>query len=213
MSKVTKIIKNDIDWTAIKNECRTTVNKEGTEKEPSDSFKKKLLISEHSPIRMGHILFAWDSIKSWVATHFARHWLGWDKWISTQRNDRTNTKVDRNKAPQDTEVMMHVNSNIQALINVSRFRLCFGASPETREKMEDLKIVVKEDADEFVSDVMVPNCIYRMGCPEPTMCDEHFFVKFLNYCKENDLPLNTIQQRYDAYNKMFYELHAEKEAV
>lgn len=31
--------------------------------------------------------------------------------------------------------------------------------------------------------------------------DEYF--KFLTYCNENNLPLNTIQQRYDAYNKFF----------
>lgn len=207
MKKETKILKNDIDWTAIKNECRTTVNKNGTENEPTEIFKRKLLISEHSPIRIGHILFAWDSIKSWVSVHFARHWLGWDKWVGTQRNDRTDTGIDRNKAPQDTEVMMHVNANPQALINVGRFRLCYGASPETREKMEDLKMTIREDADKYVSDVIVPNCVYRAGCPEFTMCEEKFWIKFLEYCKEHNLPLNTIQQRYDAYNQMFYETH------
>lgn len=188
------------DWIEIKNECRNTVNKEPTDNAPSKEFKKKLLISEHSPIRLLEVKWRWASIKSWVATHFARHWLGWDKWIGTQREDRTG--IDRNKSTQDTLVPMDIKANAQALINVSRYRLCYQASDETREHMEDLKAAIK-DYEPELSDVMVANCIYRCGCPEFQPCG--VWGKFLKYCKDNNLPLNTIQQRYDAYNKMFYE--------
>ena len=40
------------DWKRVKNHCRTTVGKEFTENEPTEEFKKKLLISEHTPIRL-----------------------------------------------------------------------------------------------------------------------------------------------------------------
>ena len=201
----TRIINTNIDWKTIKNECRTTMNKDGTDIEPTEEFKKKLLISEHSPIRLGTILFAWDSIKSWIAVHFSRHWLGWGKRISTQRPDRTG--VDRDKAPQDTLVQMHVDANIQALINVGKVRLCYQASKETREKMEDLKVTIHNEVDEYVSNVLVPNCIYRGGCSEFHCCG--LYPKFLKWCRKvkniEDSELFNIQKRYDLYNEWFYE--------
>ena len=164
---LTKITKVNADWTDVKNECRNTVNKEATEKEPTIDFKKKILISEHSPIRLIEIKWRWEGIKSWISVHFARHWLGWDKWISTQRNDRTG--VDRDKSPQDTPVNYDGKGNAQALINVARFRLCNSAHPETRAYMEDLKESIHEFEPEL-SDVMQRNCIYRGGCPEFNPC-------------------------------------------
>lgn len=209
MSYDTQIIKKDIDWVAVKNECRTTVNKGFTESEPSEKFKKEILIAEHSPIRLMSITFSWSRIKSWVSVHFARHWLGWDKWISTQRSDRTN--ANRDNAPQDTLVKMDVKANPQALINVGRFRLCYQASPETREKMEDLKIAIHDEADEYIANVIVPNCVYRCGCPEQSCC--RFFKIFKKWCANNgkSFDWSDIQSRYDAYNEWFYSAHQRKE--
>ena len=195
---LTKITKVNADWTDVKNECRNTVNKEATEKEPTIDFKKKILISEHSPIRLIEIKWRWEGIKSWISVHFARHWLGWDKWISTQRNDRTG--VDRDKSPQDTPVNYDGKGNAQALINVARFRLCNSAHPETRAYMEDLKESIHEFEPEL-SDVMQRNCIYRGGCPEFNPCPY-----WKNFCEEHKGEnLLDIQTRYDLANKDFYE--------
>lgn len=195
---MTKITKVNADWTDVKNECRNTVNKEATEKEPTIDFKRKILISEHSPIRLIEIKWRWEGIKSWISVHFARHWLGWDKWISTQRNDRTG--VDRDKSPQDTPVNYDGKGNAQALINVARFRLCNSAHPETRAYMEDLKESIHEFEPEL-SDVMQRNCIYRGGCPEFNPCPY-----WKNFCeKHKGENLLDIQTRYDLANKDFYE--------
>ena len=137
----TKIIKKCCDWKLVKNECRNTVNKDFTDHEPTSKFKEKLLLAEHSPINIIRIHFRWEGIKSWISVHFARHWLGWLKWISTQRTDRTG--VNRDKASQDTPVNMDVEADAQALINVGRVRLCYQASTETREYAEDLKVSIK----------------------------------------------------------------------
>lgn len=91
---LTQITKVNTDWLDVKNECRSTVNKTNSDIEPTSDFKTNLLVSEHSPIRLLDIKWRWEGIKSWISVHFARHWLGWDKWISTQRDDRTG--VDRN---------------------------------------------------------------------------------------------------------------------
>ena len=192
-----------MDWTEIKNECRHTTNKEDTDIPATKEFKKKALIAEHSPIRLGRIKWRWEGIKSWISVHFARHWLGWEKFVSTQRTDRTG--VDRDANRQDTPVNMDIEANPQALINVSRWRLCFQAASETREHMEDLKISIAADAhEEEISNVMVPNCVYRGGCPEFAMCQRRFWIIFTNWCKVNNKSINTIQKRYDAYNEFFY---------
>ena len=163
----TTIEEANIDWKLVKNLCRNTMNKDSTGIEPCDDFIKKILIAEHSPIRVIRIRWNWKDIKSWISVHFARHWLGWNKWISTQRTDRTG--IERNNLPQDAKVDMVVEANAQALINVSRVRLCYQAANETREYMEDLKdsIYIK---DKNLSNVLVPNCVYRGGCSEITPC-------------------------------------------
>lgn len=193
----TQIQKVDCDWLDAKNECRNTVNKEATDVEATTEFKKKLLISEHSPIRLLTLKWRWEGIYSWVSVHFARHWLGWDKWVSTQRSDRTG--VDRNKQPQDTKVNMDIKANAQSLINVARFRLCFQASPETRACMEDLKLKVSEVEPE-IADVMVPNCVYRCGCPEFKSCG--YWERFVSSVENKD-DLLDVRKRYDLYNEFF----------
>lgn len=198
-----EIKKIDADWKEIKNECRNTINKEYTDKEPSKDFIRKLLISEHSPIRLATIKWRWEGIKSWVSVHFSRHWLGWDKFITTQRTDRTG--IDRNKSPQDTHVNMDVKANAQALINVSRWRLCYQASQETREEMEKLKKAIRDAGQEEIALCMQPNCVYRGGCPEMKSCGywDKVLRKIKNYGFYEDV--SDIEYRYGMADKIFYE--------
>jgi hypothetical protein len=84
------------------------------------------------------------------------------------------------------------------LIDTSRKRLCYQADPETRKHMEDLKVTLY-DVESEISDVMVPNCVYRGGCPEMKNCG--FYEKL---CEKYELGRN-IQERYDIYNIDFYE--------
>ena len=194
-TKINELINN---WTRIKNHCRTTVNKEFTENEPKENFKKKLLISEHSPIRLLEVDWSWRNIPYWVSTELSRHKN--EKFISTQRTDRTG--VNRSELPQGSLVNFDGYANAQNLIDIARKRLCYQATNEARELVESLKIELQNDEKEL-SGVLVPNCIYRGGCPEFTPCG--YYGKFLKYCNDNNLQINTIQQRYDAYNKFFYE--------
>lgn len=191
----TKILKIKGDWQEVVDDCRVTVGKDALGKEPSRKFKREILISEHSPIRSISIKWKWANIPSWVATHFSRH--KWECFIKTQRTDRTGT--DRNKMPQDAPVIMSGDANIQHLIDTARKRLCRMASRETRKYMEDLKKAIHEVQPE-IADVLVPNCVYRCGCPEPNGCKwfDHMATKYLN------LTSTDIQHRYDTYNEVFY---------
>jgi hypothetical protein len=192
------------NWVRIKNACRTTVNKKHTDNEPTSGFKIKLLISEHSPIRLFRVNWLWDSIKSWVSVHFARHHVGIEKFISTQRTDRTG--VDRDELPQGTLVNFEGEANAQALIDIARKRLCFQSSMETRGYMEDLKINIKLTETEL-ADVLVPNCIYRCGCPEFEEC--RFWGNFVK--THTDCDLLNIENRYRCYNRDFYKRMSEED--
>ena len=191
----TEIIKIKGSWEEIANDCRTTVGKSELGKEPSLKFKREILISEHSPIRSMAVKWQWVNIPSWVATHFSRH--KWECFIKTQRSDRTG--VDRNKLPQDAPVIMTGEANTQNLIDTARKRLCRLASRETRKYMEDLKKSIKIREPE-ISDVLVPNCVYRGGCPEPNGCG--WYQAMIE--KHPKLASTDIQERYDEYNRVFY---------
>ena len=184
------------DWKRVKNHCRTTVNKEFTDNEPSDDFKKQLLISEHSPIRLIEIDWSWKNIKYWVSTEWSRH--KFEKFISSQRNDRQ-SNYDRNKAPQDSLVNFDGYANMQNLIDTCRKRLCYCATPEARELAEDLKKTLPRE----LGNVLVPNCIYRCGCPEFKPCG--YYARFIKWCFNNYKDLDDIKERYDAYNEYFYK--------
>lgn len=155
-------------WEEVANRARTTVSKGELGKEPSDNFKKRILMAEHSPIRGLIYCFKISNVKSWVATHFVRHHVGVEKWVSTQRTDRMG--VNRDELPQGEEVTMELEANAQALINMSRKRLCSQASSETREVMQAIKKEVSE-RDEFLARVMVKECVYRGFCPEMKSCN------------------------------------------
>lgn len=203
----TKITKVYFDWKDVKNKCRTTVNKGSSDKDATRTFKENLLISEHSPIRIIKISWLWESIKSWITVHYARHHIGCEKWVSTQRTDRTG--VNRDESTQDTPVRMEMEANAQALINIGKVRLCYQASKETREYMENLKKTIREIGEDgkILSNVIVPQCIYRCGCSE-LFGDCKFFHTFKKYAIDHGYAegdLFDIKTRYKIYNQMFYK--------
>ena len=57
------------DWIRVVNAARRTWGKKPINKEPSDLFKKKILLAEHSPIRLLEYDFTWEDIKQWVTVH------------------------------------------------------------------------------------------------------------------------------------------------
>lgn len=192
-----------LDWKRVKNHCRTTVNKEFTDIEPSEDFKRKLIISEHSPIRLLEIDWSWKDIPSWVSVHWTRH--KHEKFVSTQRDDRKDHTVSRSDMPQGTPVDMDNYANAQQLIDIFRKRLCYQASPETRELAEDFKMALHKECPEL-SDALVPNCVYRCGCPEFQECG--YFRRFSKWANEQGEPRPSplrIQGRYDLYNEFFWE--------
>lgn len=154
-------------WRDVADSARTTIGLDPASKEVKASWRKQILLAEHSPIRQISFKWKWLDIPYWVSVHFVRHWLGILHFVKTSRTDRTGTP--REKLPQDNPVNHECEANLQALINISRKRLCNQASPETRLAWQ--QVVAKiGDIDPAVGSVLVPECIYRGFCPEFYPC-------------------------------------------
>lgn len=164
-----KITVTDIggSYRDVADAARTTIGLEEGTKEVSESYMYKMYKAEHSPIRLREFKIVIENCPTWVATHFVRHHIGVEKFVSTQRTDRTG--IDRNKLPQDQPVRLQMNCNAQAMINISRKRLCNQASKETREIW---KMVIEKlkKIDRPLADCCVPECVYRGHCPELKGC-------------------------------------------
>lgn len=158
-------------WKRVLNAARLTAGKKPLDKEPSNKWKRKMLLAEHSPIRLVEYDGIWDFIKMWVTTHLVRHHVGVEKFVSTQRTDRNPDlmNLDRDDIPQGLENTMMISANAQGLINMSRKRLCSCASTETRQAWKALLEEIKK-VDPILVEKCAPECIYRGFCPEFDKC-------------------------------------------
>lgn len=184
-------------WRRVKNHCRTTDNKDFTGKDATDTFKKKILFSEHSPIRLLEFDWTWENIKYWVSTEWSRH--KFEKFISTQRNDRQKN-YDRNEAPQGAFVKFDGYANMQNLIDAWRKRLCFQATNEARQLAEDFKMKLHE-THPIEADILVPHCVYR-GCCSECFNGCGFWDRLTKDWSKEDI--TDINKRYQKYNEWFY---------
>lgn len=157
-------------WNRVLNAARRTIGKKPLDKEPSNSWKAKILLAEHSPIRLLEYDWTWSNIKQWVSTHLIRHHEGVEKFVHSQRGERRSLLEEygidtRDKLPQGALNDMDMTANAQALINISRKRLCSCASKETREAWRQVKKEIAKK-DPILASKMVPECLYRGFCPE-----------------------------------------------
>lgn len=88
-------------------------------------------------------------------------------------------------------------ANAQSIINISRKRMCFQASKETREAWREFldELEIKEPELRLCC---VPEGIYRGGCPEFKNCGHcgNFLVKL------NIKTFLDIEKRYEEYLKV-----------
>ena len=162
-----KLIKRAGTWADVYEAALFTVGKTSLGRMPNDVWKEKILTAEHSPIRLLWFTFEVKGIPYWVMNHLTRHKIGVEFFVKTQRTDKTG--IDRNSLRQDNPVNLLININAQALINISRKRLCKKASPETREVWMKL-IDELRDYEPILASKCVPECQYRQKCPEFEPC-------------------------------------------
>lgn len=165
-----------VGWDVALADALWTVHKEPTGKEPSDTWKAKACIAEHSMLADVRFIVELKGIPCWVSQHLARHdvfashHLRETKdihYVATQRTDRTG--VDRNKLPQDTPVDHRMSLSAKDFITISRLRLCTCASKETREVWNAILNELAK-TEPVLAKLCVRNCVYRGFCPEFTTC-------------------------------------------
>lgn len=176
-------------WREVADSARTTVGLDQGEKEPTSSWKRRMLLAEHSPIRQVILKWKWLDLKYWVSVHLVRHWVGILHWVKSQRPDRTGERYNRDDAPQGTLINHECEANAQAIINISRRRLCNMAMPETREAWKAFLKSIKDVEPELYS-VCVPDCVYRGWCYEYKSCGYHLTDDFKDKLNEYRANIN-----------------------
>lgn len=137
-----------------------TAGKKYTEEPVPDNVFLRYIIQEHTPIRGVSFRIEMEGIPYYSSTHFARH-VHTMHFVQSGRPDITG----KPRSVHDT-VTHQMVANIQGLIDMMRKRLCSG-----NVSLETFKIAVgiKRSFLEFdrcISLALVPNCVYRYGCPE-----------------------------------------------
>ena len=158
--------KHEDTWQDVKDATMNTIGK-ATGSYPASEWKLKLIRAEHSPIRKMKFSWRWVNLPYWVSVHFVRHKIGIEHFVRSQRTDRTGE--DRTAKTQDAPVSHECECNGQALINISRKRLCSCASAETRAAWQMIKDEVAKCEPELAH-CMVRECVYRGFCPEMFGC-------------------------------------------
>lgn len=184
-------VTQDTTWKRALNAARRTIGKEPLDKEPGPAWEAKVLLAEHSPIKLVEYCIQFSKLRQWVGVHLLRHQY-MIPMIHSQRSDRrdlTQEYPELNKIldtlesdiknspdfnPRDYLPQGELNDqdfyvNAQTLINISRKRLCGCSSHETREAWKAVKDAIAE-IDPVMASKMVPNCIYRGFCPELKCC-------------------------------------------
>ena len=123
--------------------------------------------AEHSPIRCDIYWIELIGVQSFVSVHFTRHKIGVDHYVLSNRDDRGGVNADR-----DTPVNHGMIINAQALINMSRKRLCLKAHDATVMWWNAVRAAVRE-VNPTLAQFMVPECTYRGNvCHEMRPCKE-----------------------------------------
>lgn len=152
------------DYSAMKKAMEYT---SGSEINFSDKTVRRMYNSQHSPIRTQRYLIELIEIPTFVSVHLVRHHVGIDHYVKSNREDRANVNDTANR---NTPVNHLMDLNAEALINIARKRLCFKASKETREVMEQIVLELSKQND-MLANYLMPECWYRGGvCHEQNGC-------------------------------------------
>lgn len=126
---------------------------------------RKLLLSKHSPIR--EIEFAFTlKIPSFVHVHLRTHsCAGQRHYVQSLRIDRGGDGNENRYSP----VLHRMRLNLEHLIDMSKKRLCYQASWETRISWEQVCYAVCKDVPELAP-FLVPSCKWNRECFEINLC-------------------------------------------
>lgn len=175
-------ITRNTSWKDVVNAARFTWNKEPLDREPSEKFKKMIVLAEHSPLRC--LMFTIDlyDVPSYVSGHLVRH-VHAQPFVATARPDSNSEAKPRDEQKKSDPCNIRLFLNAQEIINISRLRLCGRAEKPTRDAWKQVISKLSETEPELAA-ACVPNCIYRSLCPESKCCGLFRTEKGLNARKK-----------------------------
>lgn len=151
---------------------------------PDADWERKMLLSEHAPIRAVEYDIKIDNVPYYVVMHIVRHHIGIEKYVTTQRDDRTEHTISRAQRPQGQLVSVLLSFNAQSLINISLRRLCNNADADTIAVWSKVREEIRK-TDPIMADFMVRQCVYRGACTEVKCCGffntPRFLAELMNY--------------------------------
>ena len=117
--KVTRFECPKADWIRVVNAARRTWGKEPINHEPSDGFKREILLAEHSPIRLLEYDFTISDIRQWVTVHLVRHHVGCEKFVHTQRQD-INEEIEKITKEVINIFQEEIKCKVTLIVNTKR---------------------------------------------------------------------------------------------
>lgn len=176
------------DWDLVYKTALFTQGKVPKKQFPSQEWKRKTVIAQHSPLRTLQFLVTIEDVPSYIHGHLVRH-IHMEKYIRTMREDLTgviNDEITRN-TPNNGMYLI----NAQEMIHISNARLCYKASKETREVWENVVEGLSKIEPELAQ-MCQPNCIKLGYCPEYQPCGfnenkEDYRTRYLSFILGGDL--------------------------
>lgn len=142
--------------------------------------------TEHSPVRAKLFWIELHGIPTFVSVHLVRHKIGVEHFVQSMRDDRggAGDAIVNRLTPVNHGMLI----NAQALIQISRKRLCYAASKKTVGVWARLRKAMKE-IDPHLAAYMQAECAYRNGiCPEFKECTPTM-AKVVRLYKKEELEL------------------------
>jgi len=147
-------------------------------KMPSLKTWHKMILSQHSSHRAVLYRFCCEDVPYYVHTHFVRHNQGVQFHVKSQR-----TEQDRANLPQGALINMLFDANVQALLNMSKARLCYKADDNAKSLMKKVKyalIFEGDEHDKVLGKLLMKPCQWYPGlCSEPKPCGRVVNVRSL----------------------------------
>lgn len=153
-------------WDIVKDLALFTIGK-APKDGPSDEWERKMARACHSPLRARMFVVKMFNIPYYVSVHLVRHKIGVEHFVRTNRSDRTGRDTNNDTRNTPTNHAMLINA--EALITMSRKRLCSMADPTTRMVWSTV-ITALGNVDKAVAERCVKQCVHCGYCPEFKSC-------------------------------------------
>lgn len=186
-------IKKTSDWDIVYETALITQGKVPKKQFPSEEWKMKTIIAEHSILRELKFIIDIEDVPNFAITHLVRH-VHAQPFVRTMREDLTG--IPSESVTRNTLNSFRWSLSAQEILNICKVRLCSKASVETRDIIQEIVLEIYKIEPQLAI-ACVPSCIKNLACPEYKACN-----RLNNFLKGLELKdVIDYKNRIDIYNK------------